>query len=180
MLSRTTITLLALFLLEASCAPTVKDPMQQLIHPIADTPVAPIATTPPSSTTTPPSAPSAFAFSATTLSVSVLSQIDYRATPPSVDVRIECRDQLDDLCKGVGVLRMKLTGSLASQVEYAFEVPLTTLPEQSAHWESVTSTYLARLAPPWADSIAAGCVVRVTATLEKADGSSLHATGEIQ
>ena len=160
-----------------ACAPSMKDPKRQLIKPIsADNPattiVEPVAIVPPAST--------ALTFSATKISISVLSQIDFRATPPSVDVRIECRDQLGDFCKVVGVLRMTATGSLASQSAYSFEVPLTTLKEQSGRWEAVTSTYVARLAPPWASSIVAENVVQVTATVDCADGSQLHVSGEIR
>ncbi len=178
MLARTSLLLCTIVVVLSSCAPTAKDPKQQLIQP---TPASPVATAPvaiiPSA---PVAAPPSLAFSATSMSISVLSQIDYRSSPPSVDVRVECRDQMNDLCKGVGLLRMKLTGSLPSQVEYAFEVPLTTLAEQSARWENVTSTYIARLAPPWADTLTQGSVVRVTATLERGDGSTLTAKSDVR
>ena len=170
---RTFILLLSLALFASACAPKGKEIEGPLVRPMPANTAVVIA---PPAPTAVVALPTELAFSATSLTISVLSQVD----PPSVDVRIECRDQLGDLCKAVGTLRMKLTGALASQTEYTFEVPLTTLTEQKLRWENVTSTYIARLAPPWAATIVPGGSVKVSATLVRADGSTITTSGDVR
>ncbi len=174
---RTFILLLSLALFASACAPKGKEIEGPLVRP---TPANTAVVIAPPAPTAVVALPTELAFSATSITISVLSQVDHRNSPPSVDVRIECRDQLGDLCKAVGTLRMKLTGALASQTEYTFEVPLTTLTEQKLRWENVTSTYIARLAPPWAATIVLGGSVKVSATLVRADGSTITTSGDVR
>ncbi len=174
---RTFILLLSLALLASACAPKSEAIEGPLVRPMPANAAVVIA---PPARTAAVALPAELTFSATSLTISVLSQVDHRNSPPSVDVRIECRDQLGDLCKAVGTLRMRLTGALASQTEYTFEVPLNTLTEQRLRWENVTSTYIARLAPTWAATIVPGGSVRVNATLVRADGSTITASGDIR
>jgi len=118
-----------------------------------------------------PSRAGAWLYWPSSIRVHPLTRIDRASPTPSIDVRVEFRDETGDATKAVGTLIVAVECADAEPRAERWKIVLDSIEAHRKYFDAVTATYRIPVAPMWTQPPATGSIVTVRAYLFGADGA---------
>lgn len=116
---------------------------------------------------------------ATRIVLTPLSHVAVSGGSPVLNLRIDAFGASGAPTRMAGILRVVLSSPGADPERCAFDVPLETRSQESAHFDEVLGQYVVRVAPAWMRIPGRDAPLEVSLTLTVSDGPPLEATGRI-
>ncbi|MFM1824092.1 MAG: hypothetical protein RI967_2358 [Planctomycetota bacterium] len=108
-----------------------------------------------------------------------LSHVAVAGGSPVLNLRIDAFGASGAPARMAGILRVVLSSPGADPERCAFDVPIETRSQETAHFDETLGQYVVRVAPAWMRIPGRGAPLEVALTLTVPDGPPLESTGTI-